>query len=65
MRLNPSDDAPLVGFTVAMNKWISNATLKVIATKFILLETHYKYDKLNNMAKLLDMIDKSWITSYL
>ncbi len=59
MRLNPFDDALSIGFTMALKNWISSATPKSIATKSIILETHYKYDSFNNMAKLMDMIDKN------
>jgi hypothetical protein len=48
-----------IGFTMALRNWISSTTPKSIVEESILLETHYKYDKLNNMTKLLDMIDKS------
>lgn len=44
---------------MALRNWISNATPKSIVEESILLKTHYKYDKLNNMAKLIDVIDKS------
>ncbi len=40
MRLNPYDDAPLIGFTIDMKKWINSTIPKAIATKSIILETH-------------------------
>jgi hypothetical protein len=65
MRSNPSDDAPLIGFTTTMRKWINITTPNAIAMKSILLETHYKYDRLHDIANFLDMIDKSQTISYL
>jgi hypothetical protein len=50
---------------IALKKWINNTIPKAIATKSIFLEIHYKYDRLNNMVKLLDVIDKSKMVSYL
>ncbi len=58
MRLNPSNDVPPTRFTIAFRKWIINVIPKVIATKFILLDTYYKYDRLNDMAKFLNVVDK-------
>jgi hypothetical protein len=65
MRLNPSNDVPPTRFTIALRKWIINVIPKVIATKSILLDTHYKYDRLNDMAKFLNVVDKKEMVSYL
>jgi hypothetical protein len=65
MRLNPSNDVPLVRFTTTLRKWIIDVILKVITTKSILLDTYYKYDRLNDMAKFLNIVDKKEMVSYL
>jgi hypothetical protein len=65
MKLIPSNDVPLARFTTTLKKWIINVILKVIATKFVLLNSHYKYDRLNDMAKLLNIVDKKEMVSYL
>lgn len=65
MKLNPSNDVPPTRFTIALRKWIINVILKVIATKSGLLDTHYKYDRLNDMAKFLNVVDKKEMVSYL
>jgi hypothetical protein len=59
MKLNPSDDTLLAGFTTALRKWINSTTPESIVIESAILETHFKYDRLNNMAKLLEVIDKS------
>jgi hypothetical protein len=65
MKLNPSNDVPPTRFTIALRKWIINVILKVIAAKSGLLDTHYKYDRLNDMAKFLNVVDKKEMASYL
>ncbi len=54
LRLNPSNEAPLVGFKQALEKWIQSGISKDNA-KAILLDIHYKYDKVKNMLGLLDL----------
>jgi hypothetical protein len=61
---NPSDEAPLVGFKWALEKWIQNGTPKDNVVEAILLDIHYKYDKIENMVGLLDVIDKEFYTSF-
>jgi hypothetical protein len=65
MKLNPSNDVPLVRFTTTLKKWIINAILKVITAKSVLLDTHYKYDRFNDISKLLNIVDKKEVVSYL
>ncbi len=61
LRLNPSDEAPHVGFKRALEKWIQSGIVEDNQAKAILLNIHYKYDKIENMAGLLDVINKeSW-----
>jgi len=38
--------------------WIENIVLKAIVAESILLNTHYMFDMLDDMAELLDVIDK-------
>jgi hypothetical protein len=64
-RLNPSNKAPLVGFKIRLKRLEENTTLEGIVAKSILLNTHYMYDKVNDMAELLDVIDKMDSTSFL
>jgi hypothetical protein len=63
---NPfDDDASPSKFTIALKKWITNVASKTIITKFITLDTHYKYDRFNDMVKLLNVVNKREIVSYL
>jgi hypothetical protein len=43
---------------------MQNGTSKDNAAKAILLDTHYKYEKVENMVGLLDVIDKESCTSF-
>jgi hypothetical protein len=63
-RLNPSDKAPPIQFKWALEKWIQSGTSEDNAIKAILLDTHYEYDRVENMASLLDVIDKESCTSF-
>jgi hypothetical protein len=65
MRLNPSDEALLSSFKIALNRWIGNIALEGILIECIHLDTHYMYDRVNEMAELLDVIDKTDSTSFL
>ncbi len=65
LRLNPSDEAPLVGFKWALEKWIQSGTLEDNVVDAILLDTHYEYDKIDIMVGLLDVIDKESYASFL
>ncbi len=56
--MNPSNEAPPLGFKHYLEKWIQNGNAKDVAAKVILLDSHYKYDKINNMSSLLDVMDK-------
>jgi hypothetical protein len=58
LKLNPSNKAPPIGFKWALEKWIQSGTLEDNAIEAILLDTRYKYDRVKNMAGLLDVIDK-------
>jgi hypothetical protein len=43
-----------------LRRWIENIVPVGIAAKSILLDTpHYMYDMVNDMAELLDVIDKT------
>jgi hypothetical protein len=44
---------------------IQSGTLKDNVVKAILLDIHYKYDRVKNMASLLDIIDKKSCTLFL
>lgn len=55
---NPFDEILHVGFKIALKKWIGSAALKVIASKSILLDMHYMFDKVNDMVELLVVINK-------
>jgi hypothetical protein len=65
MRLNPSNEAPPTWFKHALQKWIESGTLKGNATEAILLDSHYKFKRVDNMASLLDVIDKEQMASFL
>jgi hypothetical protein len=55
MRLKPQNEAPLAGFKCALQKWIESGTSKGNAVP---LDSHYKFEKVDNMAGFLDVIDK-------
>jgi spore coat polysaccharide biosynthesis predicted glycosyltransferase SpsG len=60
MRLNPFNKA-----LTALKRWIKNVVPEGIIVESILLDTHYMYDKVNDMAKNLVVIDKTNSTSFL
>ncbi len=64
-KLNPSYEAPPLGFKHYLEKWIQNGNAKDVAVKAILLDSHYKYDKVDNMLGLLDVINKESLASFL
>jgi hypothetical protein len=64
LRFNPSNKALLVGFKRVLDKWIQNGTLEDNGVGVILLDIHYKYDKVESMVGLLDVIDKEFCTSF-
>jgi hypothetical protein len=65
MKLNPSNEASPACFKIALNRWIKNIVPEGIITESNLLDTHYMYDRVNDMTKLLDVIDKMDTTSFL
>jgi hypothetical protein len=48
-----------------LQKWIENGTLEGNAIEAILLDSHYKFEKVGNMVSLLDVIDKEGMASFL
>jgi hypothetical protein len=48
-----------------MQKWIQSGTPEDNAVEAILLDIHYKYDRVENMVGLLDVINKESCTSVL
>jgi hypothetical protein len=64
-RLNPFDETLLACFKIALKRWIESIIPRGITIESILLDTHYMYDKVNNTVELLDVIDKTNITSFL
>jgi hypothetical protein len=58
MRFNPLDEAPQARFKHALQKWVKSGTLKGNATEAILMDSHYKFKRVDNMVSLLDVIDK-------
>jgi hypothetical protein len=65
LRLNPSNEAPHIGFQRALEKWIQSGTVEDNAVEAIMLDIHYKYDKVENMVGLLDVINKESRTLFL
>ncbi len=63
-KVEPLKGSPPVGFKWALEKWIQSGTSKDNVTKAILLDTHYKYDKVENMAGMLDVINKESCASF-
>jgi hypothetical protein len=65
LRFNPSNEAPHVGFKCASEKWIQSETVEDNVVEPIILDIHYKYDKVENMVGLLDVINKESCTLFL
>lgn len=65
MRLNPLDEVSPTRFKHALQKWIESGTLEGNVVEAILLDSHYKFERINNMAGLLDVIDKEEMASIL
>ncbi len=65
LKLNPSNEAPPLGFKRSLEKWIQSASVEDVATEAILLDSHYKYDRVNNMLGLWDVMDKESSASFL
>ncbi len=64
-RLNPLDKMHPLGYKCPLEKWIQSGTFKKNVTETIMLENHYKFDWVDNMVALLDVINKEMITSFL
>ncbi len=54
-----------LGYKCLLEKWIQSGTSYENVTEAIMLESHYKFDRVNNMVALLDVIIKETITSLL
>jgi hypothetical protein len=54
LRLNPLNEAPYARFKQLLEKWIQSGIQEDNVIKEILLHIHYKYDKVENMARMLD-----------
>jgi hypothetical protein len=65
MRLNPSNEVPPLGFKQFLEKWIQSGSVKDVVVEAILLDSHYKYDIVDNMSNLLDVIDKESLALFL
>jgi hypothetical protein len=56
LKFNPLDEAPLVGFKWVLNKWIQSGTLEDNATEVIMLDNHYKYDRVEKVWQVCWML---------
>lgn len=65
MKQNPFDEAPLSSFKFALLKWVESAILEAFAVEEILLDTHYKFDRVGSMAKLKEVISTFKLASCL
>jgi hypothetical protein len=65
LRLSPSDETPPSWFKHFLEKWIQSGSVEDVAAKSILLDNHYKYDIVDNMLGLSDVIDKKSSASFL
>jgi hypothetical protein len=65
MRLNASNEAPPSGFKTTLKRWIKSIAQEGILADCIHLDTHYMYDRVNDMVELLDVIDKTYLASFL
>ncbi len=48
-----------------LHKWIENITLDGNATEAILLDSHYKFEKVDNMVGFLNVINREHMASFL
>jgi hypothetical protein len=48
-----------------LEKWILSGSAEDVVAEAILLDSHYKYDKVDNMSGLLDVIDKESSTLFM
>jgi hypothetical protein len=65
LKLKPLDEAPPSRFKYVLKKWIQSGSVEDVTTKAIMLNSHYKYDKVDNMSGLLDVINKESLASFL
>jgi hypothetical protein len=64
-RLNPLDKVHPLGFKCSLEKWVQSGVSNENTAEAILLEIHYKFDQIDNMVTMLDVIDKEMTTSFL
>lgn len=57
-RLNPFDKTLLASFKSPLRRWIESIAPRGISIKSILLDTHYMFNMVNDMVKILEVIDK-------
>jgi len=65
MRLKPFNETLPSSFKTTLKRWIGSIAPKGILAECIHLETHYMYDRVNDMVELLDVIDKIDSTYFL
>jgi hypothetical protein len=65
MKLNPFDKAPLFNFKSTPLMWVQSAILKTLVPKESFLDTHYRFNRVGNMAGLKGVIDTSKVFSFL
>jgi hypothetical protein len=65
MRLNPLDEMQPLRFKCPLEKWIQSGTSKGNVMDAIMLEIDYKFDWVDNMVTLLNVINKETIASFL
>lgn len=65
MRLNPLDEVPPTRFKYALQKWIESGIPEGNVVEAILLDSHYKFKRVDIMVGLLDVIDKEEMASFL
>jgi hypothetical protein len=49
---------PWLDSNMQCKKWVKSGTLKGNAIEAILLDSHYKFKRVDNMGGLLDVVDK-------
>jgi hypothetical protein len=65
MKLKPSNKAPLYGFKFMLLKWVQNTTPKTLIVREILIDTHYRFNHVGNMARLKEVINMPKLASFL
>jgi hypothetical protein len=65
MKVKPSNKAPLSCFKSTLLKWVQNTTPKTLIVREILVDTHYRFNRVGSMAGLKEVINTPKLASFL